>query len=168
MARDRGFEKTVSIFISILLENLLARLRCLRYLPKNGAIVEVNKSKMLVFPKNGAIHEESFLHKKREVSCTEHLIGDGVLKEGDVALDAGANIGYYVLIESQLVGPNEKVYAVEPVRGNFELLKKNVQLNNVKNVDTFQVAFGEHNEKSKIYVSNFSNLCSMDKKFSCR
>src|SRR5208283_4730282 len=55
------------------------------------------------------------------------------------------------------------VYAVEPVEGNIELLKKNVRLNNLKNVDIFQRAFGECNEESKIYVSNFSNLCSMNK-----
>ena len=163
MARARGFEKTVSIFITVLLENILGRLRCLRYLPKDGVIVEVNKSKMLVFPRRGAIHEELFLHKKREISCTDHLIGDGVIKQGDVVLDIGANIGYYVLIESQLVGANGKVYAVEPVQGNVEVLKKNLRLNNVKNVETFQLAMGERNEKSQIYVSNFSNLCSMDK-----
>jgi FkbM family methyltransferase len=160
MARKRGFEKTASIFIAVLLKNLLLRLR---YLPKNGAIVEVNKSKMLLFPKNGAIHMELFLNKKREILCTDHLMNDGIIKGGDVVLDIGANIGYYVLIESQLVGAKGKVYAVEPVRSNFELLKKNLRLNNLENVDTFQLALGEHNEKSEIYVSNFSNLCSMDK-----
>ena len=111
---------------------LLRPIQRIRYMPKNGAIVEVNNSKMLVFPKKGAIHRELFLHRKREVMCTDHLIGDGVLKEGDVVLDIGANIGYYVLIESQLVGAKGKVYAVEPVQGNFELLKKNVSLNNLK------------------------------------
>ncbi len=132
-------------------------------MPKKGAIVEVNNSKMLVFPKKGAIHRELFLHRKREVMCTDHLIGGGVLKVGDVVLDIGANIGYYVLIESQLVGVKGKVYAVEPVEGNIELLKKNVRLNNLKNVDIFQLAIGECTEESKIYVSNFSNLCSMNK-----
>jgi len=160
MARERGFEKTVSIFIAVSLNKLLPRIR---YLPENGAIVEVNKSKMLVFPKKGAIHRELFLHKKREVICTDHLIGDGIIKEGDSVLDIGANIGYYVLIESRLVGSNGKVYAVEPVRGNLELLKKNVRLNNLRNVETFQIACGKCDRESVIYVSNFSNLCSMNK-----
>jgi len=162
MARKRGFEKTVSILIAVLLNSLLLRLQRM-YLPKNGAIVEVNNSKMLVFPQKGAIHRDLFLYKKREVVCTDFLIGGGVIKEGDVVLDIGANIGYYVLIESQLVGSKGKVYAVEPVLENFELLKKNVRLNNLQNVDAFQLSFGECNEESKIYVSNFSNLSSMDK-----
>ena len=135
----------------------------MRYFPKNCAIVEVNKSKMLLFPRNGSIHRDLFLYKKREFICTDHLIGDSIVKEGDVVLDIGANIGYYALIESQLVGANGKVYAVEPVRGNLDLLKRNVRLNNLKNVDTFQLAFGDCNQESKIYVSTFCNLCSMNK-----
>jgi FkbM family methyltransferase len=160
MARKQGFEKTVSIIIAILLKNLLLRLR---YLPKNGAIVEVNNSKMLLFPKNGAIHLDLFLHKKREFTCTDYLMSNGIIKEGDVVLDIGANIGYYVLIESQLAGANGRVYAVEPVQSNIDLLKKNVHLNNLKNVAIFQLAIGECNEESEIYVSNFCNQCSMDK-----
>ena len=94
---------------------------------------------MLLFPKNGAIQLDLFLHKKREFICTDYLIGDGIIKEEDVVLDIGANIGYYALIESQLVGLNGKVYAVEPVQGNFELLKKNVHLNNLENVAYFSI-----------------------------
>ena len=90
-------------------------------------------------------------------------MSSGIIKEEDVVLDIGANIGYYVLIESQLVGVNGKVYAVEPVQGNVDLLKKNVHLNNLENVAISQLAIGECNEESEIYVSNFSNLCSMDK-----
>ncbi len=73
--------------------------------PESG-VVEVNKSRMLVHPKNGAIHRELFLYKKREPICTDFLMRHVVLKEGDVVLDIGANIGYYVLVESQLIGEN--------------------------------------------------------------
>ena len=163
MARKRGFEKTASIMTAVTLKSVLRLFTRLRYLPKNGAIVEVNKSKMLVFPKNGGIHRDLFLYKKREIIATDYLIRDGGIKEGDVVLDIGANIGYYALLESQLVGAKGKVYAVEPVQGNLELLKKNVRLNNLKTVETFQLALGECDEESEIYVSNFCNLCSMDK-----
>jgi FkbM family methyltransferase len=163
MAREKGFEKTVSMLIAISLESLQSQFQRHRYFPKDGAVVEVNNSKMLLFPKNEGIQRDLFLHKKREFIATDYLIGGGVLKEGDVVLDIGANIGYYVLIESRLVGANGKVYAVEPVQGNLELLKKNVRLNNLKNVDIFQLAFGECNEESEIYVSNICNQCSMDK-----
>jgi FkbM family methyltransferase len=148
--------------IAISMKDLLDRLNGLGELPES-ATVEVNNSRMLLFPRKGAIHQDLFVYRKREPISTDYLIKSRILKKGDTVLDIGANIGYYVLIESQLVGENGKVYAVEPVRGNFDLLKKNVLLNNLKNVDTFQLAFGEDNKESTIYVSNFCNLSSMKK-----
>jgi len=134
-----------------------------RYIPKS-AIVEINGSKMFLLPRKADINRDLFLYKKREPICSTYLIHSGMLKEGDVALDIGANIGYYVLIESKLVGTKGKVYAVEPVLSTFKQMQKNVRLNNLKTVSTFQFAFGaEHNEKSAIYVSGKSNLSSMSR-----
>jgi len=78
-------------------------------------------------------------------------------------LDIGANIGYYVLLESKLVGEEGHVYAVEPVLGNLNVLKRNLQLNDVKNVSLFQFALGDACRDSEIYVSNLSNLCAMNR-----
>ncbi|MCW4019539.1 MAG: FkbM family methyltransferase [Candidatus Bathyarchaeota archaeon] len=123
----------------------------------------MNNSKMILYPKKGAIHFDLFLYKKREPICTEYLLNSGILKEGDVALDIGANIGYYALTESRIVGEKGKVYAVEPVQENFDLLKKNVTLNSLKNVGSFRFAFGGSTKRGKIYVSESVNLCAMDK-----
>jgi FkbM family methyltransferase len=157
-AKVKGFTKTIFSILAILLKRILNPVK----IPEKS-VVQVNDSKMLLYPKKGAIYEDLFLYKKREPLCTDYLMHSGVLKEGDIVLDIGANIGYYVLIESQLVGEKGKVYAVEPVRSNFELLEKNVQLNNLKNVSTFQFAFGEKDAKSEIYVSDKSNWCAMNK-----
>lgn len=46
------------------------------------------------------------------------------IKEGDIVIDVGANIGYFTLLFSKLVGENGKVFAFEPESKNFELLKK--------------------------------------------
>ena len=56
------------------------------------------------------------------------------VKPGDIIVDAGANVGYYTVIGSRLVGDRGKVYAFEPDPSNFELLRKNVELNGLKNV----------------------------------
>lgn len=163
-ANERGFVRTVFMLLA-LSSSKKSVLPYLKHIPER-AIVEVNKSKMLLFPRKGGInciHFDLFLYKKREPNCTNYLMHSGVLKEGDVVLDIGANIGYYVLIESRLVGKTGKVYAVEPVRGNFELLEKNVQLNNLENVSTLQFAFGDEDAKSgTMYVSDKDNLCTMN------
>jgi len=159
-AKRRGFKNIVLILIAITLKDLFGRLDDSRVLPES-ATVEVNNARMEVLPRKGAIHRDLYVYRKREPICTDYMINSHILKEGDAVLDIGANIGYYVLIESQLVGAKGKVYAVEPVRDNFELLKKNISLNDLKNVDAFQLALGKHNQESMIYVSTLANLCSM-------
>jgi FkbM family methyltransferase len=157
--RRNGLKKTVTLLMAVSLKQLM---NLIKRLPEQGQ-VNVNSSKMIVFPRNGGIHKDLFLHKKREPLCTDYLLRSGVVKKGDVVLDIGANIGYYVLTEAKILGDTGKIYAVEPVSSNFKLLQKNIALNNLKNASTFQYAFGEKNSRSQIFVSNMSNLCAINK-----
>lgn len=86
----------------------------------------------------------------------EELETDIVKKEvkpGDIILDIGANIGYYTLIFAKLVGKNGKVFAFEPEPLNFELLQKNVKMNNYDNVIFEQKAISNVNGTIKLYIS---------------
>lgn len=47
------------------------------------------------------------------------------LKDGDVCLDVGANVGIYTLLCSALVGAGGKVYAFEPTPRTFTILTAN-------------------------------------------
>lgn len=49
------------------------------------------------------------------------------LRPGDVALDIGANIGVVSLFCATRVGPTGRVFAVEALRQNHELLERNVR-----------------------------------------
>jgi len=80
-----------------------------------------------------------------------------VLKPGMTILDIGANIGYYVLIESGLIGDG-KIIAVEPVPSNVELLKKNLELNGVGNVVVVPGAVSDRRGVQDFYLSDMSNL----------
>jgi len=57
-----------------------------------------------------------------------------ILKEGMTVLDIGANIGYFSLIASRLVGDKGKVFAFEPYHETFSLLQKNIEANGFNNV----------------------------------
>ena len=59
---------------------------------------------------------------------------DKTLKPGSVVLDMGANIGYYALMELNLIGPEGRLIAIEPSPWNVELLNKNLDLNEKNNV----------------------------------
>lgn len=57
------------------------------------------------------------------------------IMKDDTILDCGANIGMFSVHASQLVGPGGKVYAFEPGPEEVDSVKKNLQLNNITNVD---------------------------------
>lgn len=56
------------------------------------------------------------------------------LKPGDVFFDIGANVGYYSILASKLVGPNGSVVALEPAVRNLAFLERHVVLNKASNV----------------------------------
>lgn len=63
------------------------------------------------------------------------------IKEGNLVIDVGANIGYWTNYLARFVGESGRVYAFEPEPKNFEILKENRKLNDFKNVVIEQVQF---------------------------
>ena len=64
----------------------------------------------------------------------EHkYILENCLKENMTVLDIGSNIGYYPLIELNKIKNTGKLISVEPSPENYEMLKKNLILNNFLN-----------------------------------
>lgn len=122
----------------------------------NGIIIrKVQGSKMYLDLKDEGISKDLALDGIREPESTKMI--KKILKPGDIVVDIGANRGYYALMESRLVGKNGKVYAIEPVQDNINALKKNIELNNYPNIKVFQVAIGDKNTTTKMYISSFSN-----------
>jgi FkbM family methyltransferase len=64
----------------------------------------------------------------------------GRLKRGDSFIDVGANIGYYTVLASRLVGPTGSVVALEASARIAEQLRRNVALNDIKNAKVLCVA----------------------------
>jgi FkbM family methyltransferase len=62
------------------------------------------------------------------------------IKPGQTVVDVGANVGYYSLLASRLVGPSGAVVGVEAHPRMAELLHRNVIINGRHNVTTHQIA----------------------------
>ncbi len=62
------------------------------------------------------------------------------LREGDVYVDIGANIGYFSLLASRCVGNQGQVISVEADPVTFAALKKNLELNVCRNVSARNIA----------------------------
>jgi FkbM family methyltransferase len=64
------------------------------------------------------------------------------VRPGDTVLDVGANIGYFSVLGSTLVGPQGRVIAVEPEPRNLLLLKANLWRNQCANAVVLPLAAG--------------------------
>lgn len=71
-----------------------------------------------------------------------------VINKGDICIDIGANLGYLTTLFSRLVGTNGKVYAIEPIKPIFEVLRSNTR--NLKNVEILPFALGEENKSIQL------------------
>ncbi len=75
-----------------------------------------------------------------------------------VFVDVGSNIGKYTVKVAGQLGNNGRVISVEPESSNFEVLKANVELNNLSNVTLLNAACWNKNEKLKLYLAPHLDL----------
>jgi FkbM family methyltransferase len=80
-----------------------------------------------------------------------------ILGRGDVCVDVGANIGYFTLLASRLVGPDGHVYALEPSPESQVTLAANLELNGAKNVTALGVAAGDTDGEAEFYEAHPRN-----------
>jgi len=83
-----------------------------------------------------------YRHGVHEPAITRYLIDTLRLGAGDVAIDAGANIGWYSLLLDRLAAPQASVFAFEPDPATFALLRANLAHNAAAHVEAQQVALG--------------------------
>ena len=68
---------------------------------------------------------------------------ESAVKEGDVVFDIGANVGFYTMLASVLVGPSGRVHAFEPVPRNIRFLNDHLRLNRMSNVEVIEAAVSD-------------------------
>lgn len=85
------------------------------------------------------------------------------LRSGQVVYDVGANVGFYTLLASVLVGPTGRVVAFEPLPRNVTYLRTHVELNHCTNTvvvtaaawgTTGKAQFDESADRSTAHLSS--------------
>jgi len=76
------------------------------------------------------------------------------VRPGEVVVDIGANLGYFSLLFSQLVGDRGQVHCIEPDPDNFALLLKNLSANNCRNATAIQAAAADRTGSIRLYLCN--------------
>jgi len=84
-----------------------------------------------------------FLEMYGEYSDGEVRLFDAILRQGDHAIDIGANCGALTLPMAQIVGMYGIVYAFEPQQPIFQTLCATMALNNIINVQCFPFAVSD-------------------------
>lgn len=95
-----------------------------------------------------------YLSKVYEPHVTNYILR--TLQKGDVFVDVGANVGYYTLMASILVGENGRVIAFEPEEENFMRLSKNIGLNNFANIIPVNKAIAEEDSEKILNINPFN------------
>jgi len=79
-----------------------------------------------------------------------------IIKPGMRVLDLGANIGFYTVLFSKLVGENGKVFAFEPDAKNYKYLEENTKT--LYNVTIERKAVSDKTGKINFYISKDLNV----------
>ena len=73
-----------------------------------------------------------------------------MIREGDVVVDVGANIGCHTMTFAKIVGPSGMVLAFEPQKPVYNLLCGTVGLNEQWHVNTYPYALGAERGMTKV------------------
>ena len=131
--RGVSFKAQLNLFLSAFIDTLFYALSGWTYNPKTlfSGTYLVKPYGFLVYARGGT-EDLYYALPNREGDVHDFIVN--TLKPGDVFIDVGANIGYYSILASKLVGLNGLVFAVEPIPSTIEVLRFNLKINGLRNV----------------------------------
>lgn len=129
-------------------------LRIIRNDPITIKLKNYKKIKLKRAEKEG---ETSGLASIYEIFLIKNYTPGGMeIRERDLVIDIGANIGIFT-IYSSLLSSHARIYAYEPFKIHFSRLLENVKLNNLQNVKAFNLAVCGSKGKRELNISNISS-----------
>ena len=149
--KKRGFItflKAVFYFIKIFFSKLINK----KYIKK-----KIYNFEMILDVYDKGLSRTLLLFGEREIE--QKYIIEKILKPETVVLDLGSNIGYYALVFLSKIN-KKNIILVEPSPSNFDLLIKNLKLNNYFDIEMHMAAISNVDSNKEFYLSEMSNLNS--------
>ncbi len=123
--------------------------------PREAAIADVLGLKMRLQPEqcvDGGLLFYPQLYDRAEIAYLRES-----LKPGDTFLDVGANIGFYSLQMSQVVGQNGRVISIEADPFNYAKFRENLAMNDLDNITALNVGVSDKHETLRLGVQSHGN-----------
>lgn len=95
-------------------------------------------------------------YENNEYESFSSEIINNYLKDESTFVDVGAHYGYYSILASK-AKKNVEIISIEPVEENFQILRKNLKLNNIINNHAYNVALSDKNSVKKFNVTEASD-----------
>lgn len=99
-----------------------------------------------------------------DTTCTDpfwpemRLIKDNLISHGDVILDVGAHHGCTAILFSNWTGSSGRVIAIEPNPSNVQIIKTNIEINHLDNIEVLNVAVGEEKGRLNLSIKNSNSF----------
>jgi len=100
---------------------------------------------------------QSYIYFRGFYEFRETRILRQYLRDGDVFIDVGANLGWFTLVAASIVGTKGKVIAFEPSSSIYAHLKKNVEINLFDNIKLEKLALSDKNGTVKFQINSNEN-----------
>lgn len=134
--------------------NLLTRLGIARNFT---AITTFDKGTLVQVDLDDWIQKQIFFFGSYLLEQQETRYWCDSVKEGEIILDIGANIGYYSLLASKRIGSEGRVYAFEAAPETFKKLADNIQRNAMANVYAYNLAVTNSRGTIDLHIADTRN-----------
>lgn len=98
------------------------------------------------------------------LNCYELLDGFRV-RAGETVVDVGSNVGLFTVKAAVEAGAHGRVISVEPHPVAWDILRKNVEMNGLKNVTTVRAALGASKGEARLLFSPRSTVGTLYESF---
>jgi len=149
--KTRGLVTLIGAVLGLMLASIEEKILGRRFVQKR-----IFDYKMMLDVEDKGICRSLILFGEREID--HKIILEKVLKPDMLILDIGANIGYYALMELNMMRGQGRLIAVEPSPSNVELLKRNLHLNGYENIPVIAGAISDKSGTRNFFLAEQSNL----------